>query len=335
MYLGYVAQRFGIMLLVIFLAVSINFALPRFMPGDPIEAQLNQLMATGGGALGDIGAMVESYRARFGLDQPVWQQYLAYWQSVFVLDLGSSLTNYPERVSDAILGGLPWTLGLLGFATLVSFLIGTLLGGLMGWPRAPRFLRNFGTGIVMLSAVPYFLIGMILLYVFAIVLRVFPAGGGMPFGAPAGFNWETLRGIVWHGTLPALSIIIAEIGAWALGMRGMMVSVLGEDYITLADAKGLKPGRIFVWYGMRNALLPQVTKLALSLGHIVSGAILVEVIFSYPGIGFRLYQAIQSKDYFVIQGIVLLLSVSIAVAMFILDLIYPLIDPRITAKAKE
>lgn len=334
MYLNYVAQRLGIMLLVIFLAVSINFALPRLMPGDPVEAQLNQLMASGGGAVGDVGAMVESYRARFGLDRPVWQQYLFYWESVFRLDLGSSLTNYPERVSDAILGGLPWTLGLLGFATLVSFAVGTLLGGLMGWPRAPRFLRGFGSGVALLSSVPYFLIGMILLYVFAIVFRLFPAGGGMPFGASAGLDWQTLRGIAWHGTLPALSIIAAEIGAWALGMRGMMVSVLGEDYITLADAKGLKPGRIFFWYGMRNALLPQVTKLALSLGHIVSGAILVEVIFSYPGIGFRLYQAIQSKDYFVIQGIVLLLSVSIAIAMFVLDLIYPLVDPRIAAKGK-
>lgn len=328
-YWDYVTRRFGIMLLVVFLAVSINFALPRLMPGDPIENQLNQLMASGGGAMGDVGAMVASYRARFGLDQSILTQYLAYWQSVFSLDLGYSLTNYPERVGDAILGGLPWTLGLLGFATLVSFTIGTVLGGLMGWPRSPRWLRTFGSGVLLLSSVPYFLIGMILLYVFAVVFRIFPAGGGMPFGMSAGFNFETFRAIAWHATLPLLSIIIAEIGAWAIGMRGMMVSVLGEDYIALADAKGLKPRRIFLRYGMRNALLPQVTKLAMALGHIVSGAILVEVIFSYPGIGFRLYQAIQSKDYFVIQGIVLLLSVSIAVAMFILDLIYPLIDPRI------
>ncbi|MET3926958.1 ABC transporter permease [Devosia sp. 2618] len=332
-YWDYVARRFGIMMLVVFLAVSINFALPRLMPGDPIENQLNQLMASGGGAMGDVGAMVASYRARFGLDQSILTQYLAYWQSVFSLDLGYSLTNYPERVGDAILAGLPWTLGLLGFATLVSFTIGTLLGGLMGWPRSPRFLKTFGSGVLLLSSVPYFLIGMILLYLFAVVFRIFPAGGGMPFGMSAGFNFETFRAIAWHATLPLLSIIIAEIGAWAIGMRGMMVSVLGEDYIALADAKGLKPKRIFLRYGMRNALLPQMTKLAMALGHIVSGAILVEVIFSYPGIGFRLYQAIQSKDYFVIQGIVLLLSVSIAVAMFILDLIYPLIDPRI-AKGK-
>lgn len=254
-------------------------------------------------------------------------------QSIFSLDLGYSLTNYPERVGDAILAGLPWTLGLLGFATLISFTLGTLLGGLMGWPRSPRLLKTFGSGVLLLSSIPYFLIGMILLYVFAVVFRIFPAGGGMPFGMSAGFNFETIRAIAWHATLPLLSITIAEIGAWAIGMRGMMVSVLGEDYIALADAKGLKPRRIFLRYGMRNALLPQMTKLAMALGHIVSGAILVEVIFSYPGIGFRLYQAIQSKDYFVIQGIVLLLSVSIAVAMFILDLIYPLIDPRI-AKGK-
>ncbi|MBL0930925.1 MAG: ABC transporter permease, partial [Alphaproteobacteria bacterium] len=141
-----------------------------------------------------------------------------------------------------------------------------------------------------------------------------------------------ILGIAWHATLPALSIILAQIGAWAIGMRGMIVSVLGEDYIMLAEAKGLSQRRIFLWYAVRNALLPQLTKLALTLGHLVSGAILVEVIFSYPGMGYRLYQAIQSKDFFVIQGIVLILSMSIALTMFILDLIYPLIDPRITNK---
>jgi peptide/nickel transport system permease protein len=332
MYLDYVIRRFGVMLLVIFLAVSINFALPRLMPGDPIEAQLNQLMASGGGQMGDVAAMVQSYRARFGLDQPVWMQYLDYWKSVFSLDFGFSLANYPERVGDAIRASLPWTLGLLGFCTIVSFGVGTWLGGAIAWPRTARWLRTAGSSLLILSAVPYFLIGMILLYLFAIVFRWFPAGGGMPFGINMGWNWETLKGIVWHATLPAISIIIAEIGAWAIGMRGMLVSVLGEDYITLAEAKGNHNRRIFLRYGMRNALLPQLTKLALTLGHIVSGAILVEVIFSYPGLGFRLYQAIQTKDYFVIQGIVLLLSVSIAIAMFILDLIYPLIDPRITAR---
>lgn len=334
MYLDYIARRFGVMLLVIFLAVSINFLIPRLMPGDPVEAQLMQLMSQGGGNLGDIAAMVESYRARFGLDQPLWRQYFSYWGSVLTLDLGFSLANYPERVSSAISGALPWTLGLLGAATAISVVLGTLLGGLMGWPQANRAWRVFGSGVLLLSSIPYFLIGMVLLYLFVIVWPIFPAGGGLPFGQTPGLNWKTVQGIAWHATLPLASIVLAEVGAWAIGMRGMIVSVLGEDHITLAEAKGLRRNRIFYRYAMRNAMLPQVTRLALAMAHIVSGAILVEVIFSYPGVGFRLFQAIQAKDFFVIQGIVLMLTVTLAVATFILDLIYPLIDPRITLRRK-
>jgi peptide/nickel transport system permease protein len=332
MYLDYVLRRAGMMLLVFFLAVTINFILPRLTPGDPIEQQLNQLVASSGGQIGDVNAMAEAYRARFGLDQPLWKQYLNYWDSVLHVDLGYSLANYPERVDDTLLAGLPWTIGLLGVATLISFIVGTLLGGLLAWPRSPGWLRYVAVPLLLLSAVPYFLIGVILLFLLAIVYRVLPAGGGFPFGQTLGWNWVSVVGIIRHATLPALSIVLAEIGAWTVGMRGMLVSVLGEDYITLAEAKGLRQTRIFTRYGLRNALLPQFTKLAMTLGHIVSGAILVEVIFSYPGLGFRLYQAIQSKDYFVIQGIVLLLSISIAVAMFVIDILYPLIDPRISTR---
>lgn len=334
MYLDYIARRFGVMLLVIFLAVSINFLIPRLMPGDPVEAQLMQLLSQGGGNLGDIAAMVESYRARFGLDQPLWRQYFSYWGSVMTLDLGVSLANYPERVTAAIGGALPWTLGLLGAATAISVVLGTLLGGLMGWPQSNRAWRVFGSGVLLLSSIPYFLIGMVLLYAFVIVWPLFPAGGGLPFGQTPRMDWQTVKGIAWHATLPLASIVLAEVGAWAIGMRGMIVSVLGEDHITLAEAKGLRRNRIFYRYAMRNAMLPQVTRLALAMAHIVSGAILVEVIFSYPGVGFRLFQAIQAKDFFVIQGIVLMLTVTLALATFILDLIYPLIDPRITLRRK-
>lgn len=330
MYLAYLARRFGMMLLVIVLAVTINFMIPRLMPGDPIEQQLSQMVSSSGGQAGDIQAMANAYRARFGLDQPLWHQYLAYWAAVLRLDLGVSLAHYPERVSDSILAGLPWTLGLLGVATMASFLIGTILGGRMGWPGRGRFVRLVGPPLVLLSAVPYFLIGLVLLSVFAIQLKLLPAGGGYPFSLVPGANWQTVEGIARHAVLPVASIVLAEIGAWAIGMRGMLVSVLGEDYMITAEANGLPEGRRFYWYGMRNALLPQLTSLAMTLGHLISGAVLVEVIFAYPGIGYKLYQAIQSKDYFVMQGIVLLLSISIAVTMFLLDLIYPLIDPRIT-----
>jgi peptide/nickel transport system permease protein len=325
---GYILRRFGLMLLVIFLAISINFILPRLMPGDPVELQLQQLSA-GGGQTGDIGAQAAAINARLGLDQPLWRQYLVYLGNVARLDFGVSIAHYPERVADSIRAGLPWTIGLLGIATLVSFGLGTLLGGLMAWPGAGPWARIVGVPVIMLSAVPYFVLGVVLLASLAIAWPVFPVAGGYPFSFFPQANWQTVELIAYHGTLPALSIVLASLGTWAIAMRGMLVGVLGEDYVTLARAKGLTPRRIFFAYGLRNALLPQVTHLALTLSHVVSGAILVEVIFAYPGIGYQLYQAIQAKDVFVIQGIVLLLSVSIAVATFALDLIYPLIDPRI------
>jgi peptide/nickel transport system permease protein len=330
----HIARRFATTLVVLLLAVTINFLVPRAMPGDPIEQQLNQLSASSGGQVGDVQAMAQAYRERFGLDQPLWRQYLNYLADVARLDLGYSLTHYPERVIDAIRAGLPWTLGLLGVSTLVSFAIGTILGGLLAWPGSGRLARVIGAPVVMLSAIPYFVLGIVLLSVFALAYPVFPVAGGYPFSFTPQFDWETARLIAYHGALPALSIILASIGAWAIAMRGMVVSVRGEDYIMLAEAKGLKPSRIFFAYGLRNAMLPQLTHLALTLSHIVSGAILVEVIFAYPGVGYRLYQAIQSKDYFVTQGIVLLLSVSIALTMFVMDLIYPLIDPRIETERK-
>ncbi len=327
--LAHISQRLGMTLLVAFLAITINFLIPRAMPGDPIEQQLSQLSATSGGNIGDIKAMVQAYRERFGLDKPLWRQYLNYLVDLSRADFGYSLTNYPERVSDVILAGLPWTLALLGTATLVSFSIGTILGGLLAWPGSSRWVQVLGVPVILLSAVPYFILGIVLMFVFALTYPLLPVAGGYSFGFTPGWNWATVAQMAHHAILPALSIILASIGTWAIAMRGMVISVRGEDYIMLAEAKGLPARRVFFSYGLRNAMLPQLTHLALTLSHIVSGAILVEVIFAYPGIGYRLYQAIHAKDYFVIQGIVLLLSVSIAFTMLLMDLIYPLIDPRI------
>lgn len=319
-------------LLVVLLAVGINFLIPRAMPGDPIEQQLNQLAASSGGNVGDVRAMVESYKARFGLDQPLWRQFVSYVADLARGDLGYSLANYPERVSQSIAAGLPWTLGLLGVSTLISFTLGTLLGGLLAWPGSGRLVRMVGLPLLLLSAVPYFVLGIVLLFLFALAWPLLPVGGGYPFSATLGWDLESVRMVATHAVLPSLSIVLASLGTWAIAMRGMIVSVLGEDYIMLAEAKGLPPARVFFAYGLRNAMLPQLTHLALTLSHIVSGAILVEVIFAYPGIGYRLYQAIQAKDYFVVQGIVLLLSVSIAVTMLVMDVLYPLIDPRISGR---
>jgi peptide/nickel transport system permease protein len=312
------------------LAVTVNFMIPRLIPGDPIEEKLSQLVATSSGAMTtDISAMAEAYRVRFGLDRPIWVQYLSYWSDILRLDFGYSLANYPDTVANALRSSLPWTVGLVGISTLISFVIGSLLGGLLAWPHVPRVVRGAIPVLMIISAIPYFLLGIILIYVFAITTRALPAGGAYTFGATLRFDLQTFGDILRHAALPAISIIAAGVGSWALSMRGMMISVLGEDYIQLAKAKGLRQGRIFMRYGMRNGLLPQLTTLALVLGYVVSGSILVEVIFSYPGIGYKLYQAIQSKDYFVVQGIVLILIISIGFTLYVMDLIYPLIDPRI------
>jgi peptide/nickel transport system permease protein len=326
----YVAARLGMAGLVVALALMVNFVIPRLMPGDAIESQLAQLSA-GGGQVGDVQAIAAAMRARYGLDQPASQQFLAWLGGLARFDLGVSVVNFPQRVTDIIAGALPWTLGLLGLSTLIAFTLGTVLGGLLAWPATPRWLNAAAVPLVTLSAVPYFILGVALLATLALGAGLFPVAGGYRFGESPRFD----AFLLWHAALPALSIVLASVGLWAVQMRGMVVSVLGEDHITLAEAKGLPPRRIFWAYGLRVALLPQVTALALKLGQIVSGAILVEVIFAYPGLGYRLYQAIQQKDLFVVQGIVLLLSVAIAVAMLVLELIYPLIDPRVaTGRAR-
>jgi len=333
MTVDYIVKRFGMLLVVVVSAISINFLIPRLMPGDPIQNKMDQMAAMGSG-VGDVQGMVDEYRKKFGLDQPMWRQFLRYWGDLLRGDLGYSLNNFPQRVSSVITGALPWTAGLLITAILLTFALGILMGAVMAWPTAPSALRAVVPVFLVLHAVPYFLLGIILLFLFAVLVRWFPGGGGYSFGTALQFDLASIADVLKHSILPALSIVLAGVGGWALGMRGMMVSVLGEDYINLAEAKGLKQRRIFMWYGIRNAVLPATTSLAMSLGHVVTGAVLVEMIFAYPGLGHQLYRAIHAKDYTVIQGIIVVLVVWLAVTLFIMDLIYPRIDPRITYRRR-
>ena len=327
--LGYALRRVAMAVLIVFAAVSVNFAMPRLLPGDAVEQQFAQASAMGA-QVGDIKAAAAALRAQLGLDRPVWRQYLDYIGATCRGDLGVSIARYPERVSEVILGGLPWTIGLLGVATAISFCLGTLLGAGLAWPGARTLLAFVGLPLVLLSAVPYFILGLVLLALFALTWKIFPVAGGLSIESAPALDLPTIGQIAYHAVLPGASIVLASLGSWAVTMRGMLVGVLGEDFIMLAEAKGLPPRRIFFAYALRNALLPQLTQLALRVGTLVSGAILVEVIFAYPGLPYRLYVAIGEKDLFVIQGIVLLLTLSIALSMLVLDLVYPLIDPRVS-----
>jgi peptide/nickel transport system permease protein len=233
-------------------------------------------------------------------------------------------------VRELIADSLPWTLGLLGTTTLLSFGVGTLLGALLAWPLAPRWMLWLMPPLWALHAIPFFLLGLILTYLLAFQLPLLPIFGGYSAGASPALSWNFVWDVLEHALLPALSIILVATGGWALGMRGMMVTTMGEDYVLFAEAKGLKAQTVFLRYCVRNAVLPQVTALALALGQILSGAVLVEVIFGYPGIGALLYQAIRENDHFVIQGIVFTVIVALGVTTFVLDVIYPWLDPRIS-----
>ncbi len=329
MSITYILQRITQLILIVFIAVTINFILPRLIPGDPVESALTTMIAVSGNVSVDVQKVAAAYRAKFGLDKPLWQQYLNYWNDVLHFEFGVSLVKFPETVISQIRSALPWTVTLLMVSTFIAFVVGSILGALFVWPSTPRLFHVLVSPFMLLSTIPFFLLGIILLSLFAVEWRIFPPGGGFSPTRIRAFNLGTALDILYHSILPALSIILGGMGAWALGMRAMMITVLGEDYVTFAEAKGLSPRRIFLWYGMRNALLPQITQLALALGSVLGGTVLVEAIFSYPGIGTLLFAAIATKDYFVIQGIVLILIFALAAALFIIDLIYPLLDPRI------
>jgi peptide/nickel transport system permease protein len=328
-YVGYALRRIVTFFAVIWVAASLNFFLPRLASGrDPVRSRLGMQAATGGSVSG-LQEMIDAYTAKFGLDEPLYKQYLYYMGDVATLDFGYSISKYPARVSDLIGTALPWTITLLFTATILAFVLGTLAGAFLGWERRPKRIDYLFIPLLTVSAVPYYVLGLIMVYFFAFRSTVFPLTGGYDIGSRPEWTVSFALDAIHHSLLPALSIVLVQMGSWALGMRGMMVMTEGEDYMTYAEARGISPRTIFLRYAVRNAMLPQVTALALSLGTIASQAVLVEIVFGYPGIGTLLFRSITGVDYFLIYGIVLLVVISIALMTLILDLIYPFLDPRI------
>jgi peptide/nickel transport system permease protein len=327
--LGYVVRRVGMFVFTIWTSATLMFFIPRLAPGDPVQAMITRITSQAGYVEGSAG-LVAAWRERFGLDDPLHVQYLSYLRRLLTFDFGYSLAQFPTEVSDMILQALPWTVGLLAVATALSFLAGSAVGALLAWRRTPALLRVLLPLSLTFTAIPFYILGIVLIYVFVFTLRLFPVSGGYRGDLEPGFNLVFLNSVIQHGTLPALSIVLASMGFWALGMRGMMITVAGEDYLTLARAKGLRPLDILLRYEVRNAILPQVTGLVLGLGGIVGGTVIVEYLFGYPGMGALLYQAISTADYTVMQGIVFILILTTVTAVLVIDLVYPLLDPRIT-----
>ena len=326
---NYLIRRFGVFFLTIWVAATIIWLIPRLAPGDPITAMVDRMIRTAG-YVENSDIIIEGWKERFGLNDPLHVQYVRYLGNLARFDFGYSLAYFPANVSEIIGRALPWTIGLLLVAVTITFLLGNFLGAIMVWTKTPQLIKYIIPLGMIFTSVPSILAALFLLYVFSFLLNLFPMLGAYEIGLQPGLNAEFVHSVIKHGTLPALSIILVSFGYWALGMRGMMITVEGEDYMQLANAKGLKPFYILYRYMVRNAILPQITAFAITLGTLVSGQILVEYIFAYQGMGTVIYDAITNQDFPVIQGTSFILIMMTALAVLIIDLIYPLIDPRIS-----
>ncbi|MCI7456765.1 ABC transporter permease [Actinomyces urogenitalis] len=326
----FLLRKLGFYAIALWAAVTLNFLLPRLLPGNPVDIMVSRLAAHG-----QVNpATRQAIEALLGTDtgSSMWQQYLDYLSQLAHGELGVSVAYFPTPVSQVIGQTLPWTIGLVGLATVISFLLGVGLGAAAGWKRG-HFLDNIIPGLTMLQSVPYFWLALILLLLFASTWRIFPIHGGYDvYGTEIGLNWPFIQSVLYYGILPAITIVISSVGGWALGMRNMMVSTMSEDYILTAEAKGLTPRRIRVWYAARNAVLPSISGFAISLGFVVAGSLVTEQVFSYPGIGTALYQAVNNNDYALMQGIFLVITLSVLGANLIVDLLYGVIDPRTRAR---
>ncbi|WP_305985154.1 ABC transporter permease [Roseibium sp. MMSF_3544] len=326
--LSYLTNRVFTLFLTVFVAATLIWIIPRLSPIDPIDVMLGR-MAAGGGTIENSEAILQQLRESFGLDQPLIVQYFLYIVNSFTLDFGLSTASFPTPVSSMIGYALPWTLGLMFISLIITFVIGNLLGALMVWEHTPRLWKVAIPAAMVFTSIPPILSGLLLMYVFSTQLRWLPLSGPYGLNVEPGWTFAFINSVLYHGFLPAMSIVVVTFGFWALGMRGLMITVQGEDYTTLAKAKGLKPRYILYRYMIRNAILPQITAFALKIGLLVAGQVLVERIFAYPGMGKLLYDAILTQDYPVIQGVSFVIILMTAIAVFLVDLIYPLIDPRI------
>jgi peptide/nickel transport system permease protein len=318
-------RRSGFYLIALWASLTLNFLIPRLMPGDPVLLLIAKLQ-------GRVDPhSVQALRIAFGVNThlSVWQQYVQYLGNLAHGNLGISITYFPMPVASVIAQSLPWTLVLVGTAAVLSFLIGTLLGTMAAWKRGSWLDTTLAPILTFFSAVPYFWLALIVLYVLGFTLRLFPLTGSYDLAADPGFNAPFIVGAVYHAILPALTIVVSSIAGWMLGMRNAMLSTLSEDYVLMAKAKGLSDRRVMLMYAARNAILPNITGFALSLGFVVGGALLTEIIFSYPGIGFALLQAVQSEDFPLMQGIFLVITLAVLGANFLADILYVVLDPRV------
>ena len=325
--MSFIVRRVIFYLVAAWVALTINFFIPRAMPGNAVQAIMAKFPNLTPSAYRALEAML-------GVGHPgsTWHQYWSYLVNVSHLNFGTDVSQYPASVSSLLAQTIPWTITLVGTATVIAFAIGTALGIMAGWRRG-GWLDRVLPGLMFFQAMPYFFLALILLELLAVRAHIFPIGQGYTGGLVPGWHWDFINSAVYHSLLPALTIVIASIAGWMLQMRNVMLTTIGEDYVLAAQAKGLPDHRVVWTYATRNALLPQLQGFGLALGFVVSGAIVMEIVFSYPGIGLLLLNAVTSNDYPLMQAIFLVITFAVLLANLIVDMIIVVADPR--ARARE
>jgi len=328
-YLAYFAKRFGQFALVVFIGVNLAYVITHATPIDPVEQSIAVVTSFGNTAPEAIEHMRRSLQELYGLKGTPWEQYVTFWSRILRGDFGPSLSAFPTPVAALIARALPWTAGLLIVSTLITWVLGNLLGGLAGYYQKNRSLKLMGVVAMALHPVPYYIVALALLVAFGFLWPILPIGGGSAMNVPQGWNWPFVSSVVTHSILPALSLILLGLGSWFLGMRSLVSNVVTEDYVIYAEVAGVDSRRILGSYVMRNALVPQVTGLAMSLGGIFNGAVITEKVFGYPGLGSLLVDAVYAGDYGLVLGVTTVSILGVSVCVLVIDLLYPLLDPRV------
>jgi peptide/nickel transport system permease protein len=325
--MAFVARRLGFYAVAAWVALTVNFFIPRAMPGSAVEDIMSKFPNLQPSAYKALEAML-------GVGHPgsLWHQYVSYLVDVAHLNFGTDVIEYPAKVSTLLGETIPWTLSLVGTATVIAFFLGTGLGILAGW-RHGGWLDRVLPGLMFLQAMPYFFLALILLELVAVNIHLFPLGQGYAGGLVPGWDWAFISSAVYHSLLPAFTIVVTSVAGWMLQMRNVMITTIGEDYVLAAQAKGLRSRRVIFTYAARNALLPQLQGFGLALGFVVSGAIIMEIVFSYPGIGLLLLNAVTSNDYPLMQAVFLVITFTVLLANLLVDLVVMLADPRVRAGA--
>lgn len=320
----FILRRLGFYLIAFWASITLNFLLPRFMPGDPVS----RMFARTQGKMQP--EQIDALRKLLGVDdRPIWEQYIDYLHNIVTGNMGISISRFPAPVTEVIAAQIGWTLLLGGTALVIAAVVGNLLGILAAWRRGGAIDSALPPVLIFIGSFPYFWLAMGALYLFGVILGWSPIRHAFTDGLEPAFTWEFIGDVGAHLVLPALTIVLVSIGGWMLGMRNTMIATNSEDYITMAEAKGLRPGRIMIRYAARNAMLPSVTSFGMGLGFVVGGAMLTEVVFAYPGVGYQLLNAVQGLDYPLMQGLFLTITAAVLLANFLVDILYVRLDPRV------